>query len=133
MASARPEDLLQYHAAQWLRANGILFFHPPNGGKRSLAAGARLVALGMVSGVHDLIILLPPPDGPLFVELKTDKGKLSPAQLLWHEAITKTGYQSHTLAPADWSALLLALEGLIPPRYIRQCAKTYHLLQQSRR
>lgn len=68
-------------------------------------------ALGMVNGVHDLLLFF---DGGLLVlvELKTTKGELSPAQIKWHERMTKKGYNHHTLqtdCPVEIVAMLADL------------------------
>lgn len=121
----RREDILQFHAAQWLRANDITFFHVPNEGQRSAAQSCRAVALGLVPGVHDLIVLLPMPYGPMFIELKAKAGRYSTHQKNWHERITKIGYASHHLKAATVPALLRMLSALIPARYISQSPNTY--------
>lgn len=53
-------------------------------------------AMGMVAGVHDLLLFF---DNGLLVlvELKTDKGALSPAQIKWHAAMDKRGFYHHVI------------------------------------
>ena len=57
----------------------LMWWHTPNGGKRSLAAGRKLKAMGMTKGCPDLCILLPE-DHFAMVELKTPKGAVQPEQ-----------------------------------------------------
>jgi hypothetical protein len=54
-----------------------VYFHTPNA-PRSKVTGARLKAMGMKAGVPDICIIYR--GDVLFVELKTAKGRLSPAQ-----------------------------------------------------
>lgn len=92
----RLEDKIQFACAQWLRQNKIAFFHVPNGAKRSAAEASRLIALGLVPGVHDLWLLLP---GAIIIpiELKTLKGSRSKSQKNFHAKITALGFPSHQL------------------------------------
>lgn len=49
-----------------------------------------------VKGTPDRLVLTS--DGMMYlVELKTETGKLSPRQLLWHEEASKRGIKVHTL------------------------------------
>lgn len=82
------EDQIQFACCQWLRANKITFFHVPNGGYRNKQEASRLVALGVVAGVPDLVILFPDKK-VLFVELKRAKGITSKLQKLFHEKLVK--------------------------------------------
>ena len=63
----------------WFRAKfaGVLIFAVPNGGKRSISAGKKFKAEGVVAGVPDLFI----PEWNLWVEMKRESGgRLSPDQ-----------------------------------------------------
>ena len=63
----------------WFRAkfSGVLIFAIPNGGKRSIGAGRKFKAEGVVAGVPDLFI----PAWNLWVEMKRESGgRLSPDQ-----------------------------------------------------
>jgi len=54
-----------------------LIFAIPNGGKRSISAGKKFKAEGVVAGVPDLFI----PEWNLWVEMKRERGgRLSPDQ-----------------------------------------------------
>lgn len=70
-----------------------LLFHIPNGGKRNVREGARLKREGVKAGVPD--IQLPIPRGMyygLWVEMKSDKGKLSKNQEIWISKLRNIGH-----------------------------------------
>lgn len=71
-----------------------LMYHIPNEGKRSLATGGRLKAMGLKKGVPD--ICLPVPRGKyhgLYVEMKREiGGKLTEDQYNWLKALDGQGY-----------------------------------------
>ena len=71
-----------------------LMYHIPNEGKRSLATGGRLKAMGLKKGVPD--ICLPVPRGKyhgLYVEMKREiGGKLTEEQYRWLKDLDKQGY-----------------------------------------
>ena len=48
----------------------------PNGGKRDVATATRLKRQGVLAGVWDIFV----PAASLYIEVKSTKGKLSPAQ-----------------------------------------------------
>lgn len=57
-------------------------FHVPNEGKRSIGYNLKLKRMGLKSGCPDIIIEYP--EGKvLYIELKTNQGKLSNSQKLW--------------------------------------------------
>ena len=63
----------------WFRTKfpKVLIFAIPNGGKRSISAGKKFKAEGVVAGVPDLFI----PEWNLWVEMKRESGgRLSPDQ-----------------------------------------------------
>lgn len=66
--------------------------HSPNGGKRSAKEAARFKKEGVKPGFPDLI--LPVPRGcfnSLYIELKTEKGKLTENQIRWIEFLRQNG------------------------------------------
>ena len=82
MRPAIPEQIIQRTVCQHLRqrgARGLLWFHVPNGGRRSPAEAAIFAGLGVRAGVSDLILVH---DGrPFALELKTERGRPSAAQM----------------------------------------------------
>lgn len=79
---AQPEALLQRTLFQHIRLRqqpGWVIWATPNAGKRSPRYGAELKRQGLTAGVGDINLV--GPDGLYHeLELKTEKGKLSPAQ-----------------------------------------------------
>ena len=74
---------VRWYAMQYPLYRGLLFA-VPNGGSRNRIEAARMKAEGMVTGVSDLILLVPRGHfGALCIELKTETGRLSPAQKEW--------------------------------------------------
>ena len=73
------EDDIQMHIVQWLRRSDILFAADQNAGRRSARDGARRKMLGMAAGEPDLRIYLKSAR-TIFIELKTSRGRVSPAQ-----------------------------------------------------
>lgn len=106
------EDRLQYLLCEWMRNNNIMHFHVPNGGKRDKREASKFVALGVKKGVHDLIVLL---DGgvTIFIELKTGKNKLQPAQVKFDEWLKKAGHRSHLIHADDFQSGLDQLQSIL--------------------
>jgi hypothetical protein len=75
------EDILQANICLTLSALGVWFFAVPNSaaGKVSMARSMRLRATGLRAGVSDLVVMRLD-GGACFMEIKTKKRKLSPAQ-----------------------------------------------------
>ena len=94
-----------------------MLYHIPNEGKRSLATGARLQAMGLRKGVPD--ICLPVPRGKyhgLYIELKRAARSLShvsPEQRAWLDALSSKGYCALVCYGAHEAerAILAYLEG----------------------
>jgi hypothetical protein len=88
----RPEQGIQKALANHLRARaaaGTYWFHPANGGARTAIEGAVLKACGVRAGTPDLILIK---DGRTYgLELKADKGRVSPAQTKAHEEMRAAG------------------------------------------
>ncbi len=71
-----------------------LLFHIPNGGRRDPIEGRHLKQQGVKRGVPDLC--LPVPKGEhhgLFIEMKTEIGRVSEYQKWWLSQLTEKGYQ----------------------------------------
>ena len=97
--------IVRFFAYQYPEYAGLLFA-VPNGGQRNAREGARLKLGGVVSGVSDLILLVPRPH-ILLLELKVKGGKVSDAQKAW---LAKAAGQGHTTAVAyDFNAARAAI------------------------
>ncbi len=90
------EDHLQMAVACELRRRGVLFAADQNEGRRSLRDGARRKAMGMAAGEPDLRIYLPG-GRVVFIELKTNAGRLSPAQEWRQEQLRQLGHRVETV------------------------------------
>lgn len=94
----RDEERLQKGCIKWFRyqypGKTDLLFHAANGERRDKITGAKLKAMGVVSGVADLILMEQRHGyGALCIELKTQKGRLSASQNRWGDSVTCAGYK----------------------------------------
>lgn len=97
----RPDDeehRLQCACVNWFRlqypTHASALFAVPNGGRRDRVSGAKLKAEGVLPGVSDLILLLPRGRyHGLLIEMKTERGKQSPAQRDWQRDMVHRGYR----------------------------------------
>lgn len=105
----RPEQAIQRAVVQHLRVRGIkglVFFHVPNGGRRSSHEGAIFKSLGVRAGVSDLILVH---DGKIFaMELKAPGGRATEAQMTFLSDIDAAG--AFTAMPEGLDAALQTLE-----------------------
>jgi hypothetical protein len=70
-------------------AKGLLWFHVPNGGRRDHITASILQGLGTLAGAPDLILLH---QGRAYaLELKTEDGKPTPAQVAFIDAFNEAG------------------------------------------
>lgn len=100
MRYARTTEWHEQHAViDWARKAAPLYpglellHHNPMGGKRDLIPAARLKAIGAQAGIPDLF--LPVPRGGahgLWIEMKANKGRVSPEQRGWIAALMDQGY-----------------------------------------
>ena len=97
----RPDDeehRIQCACVNWFRLqdpdHASALFAVPNGGRRDRVSGAKLKAEGVLPGVSDLILLVPRDwCHGLLIEMKTAKGKQSPAQKEWQHDMERRGYR----------------------------------------
>lgn len=61
-------------------------------------------------GFPDLVLVHPSAGRTLFVELKSTKGRLSPAQRLWIEGLRLAGQDATVWRPADFHSGLIEKE-----------------------
>ena len=93
----RPEEMFQRAVARYLDLAlpaDAVWFHPPNGGARSKAEAGIFKAMGVKAGVPDLIIVYR--GRVVAIELKSEHGRLSPAQKAMHERLTRAGALVYT-------------------------------------
>lgn len=98
-----------------------MLFAIPNGGLRQPRTAGRLKAEGAQDGVPDLFLPVPRGRCPgLFIEMKSTRGRLSPRQRWWRDALGEQGYRVELarswIAGCSLIADHLDLPGeLIPP------------------
>ncbi len=98
--------------AQWPKLK--LLFHIPNGGTRDAVEGKHLKQQGVKRGVPDLF--LPVPSGRyhgLFIEMKTDTGRVSMDQKWWIEQLNAVGYFVQVCH--GWESAVRVLEWYLSP------------------
>lgn len=100
------EDSEQIQLVAWLRrVEPRGWFHPPNGEKRSMSTATKLKAMGVESGVPDLVF----PGRKLALELKRlGVHKATPTQEQWLEDFQRWGYK--TAVCSGWQAARTWLE-----------------------
>ncbi len=88
----------QHHIGlmSWAKTQPILsehLIHIPNGGYRHPREAIKLKKMGVKAGVSDLFLAYPNPHyHGLWIELKSEKGKLSPDQKAWLMLMEAVGY-----------------------------------------
>ncbi len=96
------EDKIHRAVVQHLKVRGrkdCVWLHCPNGGQRNKTEAARFVGLGVKPGVPDIMIIM---DGSVYgLELKSDTGRLSPAQRAMHEQMRTAGATVETTRGLD--------------------------------
>lgn len=98
-----------------------LMYHIPNGGSRHIAEAVKLKRMGVKRGVADYHLPVPRSGyASLYIEFKSAKGKLSPEQDAFAEAVTKEG-NLYVIA-RDW---LSARDVVLA--YLKDCLTSKHL------
>ena len=114
MKRQRPEQQCQRAVVEHLRLRakpGVVYFHVPNGGRRSMREAAEFKRQGVLAGVSDLILLH---DGNFFaLELKADKGRLSEAQREFLDGVNDAGGYSAYAVGVDQALKVLEAWELI--------------------
>lgn len=93
------EHKIQMAIVRYLRMVGLFVFAVPNGGNRDAITGAYLKAEGVMSGVADLVLLLP--GRCIFIEIKTPKGTQQDSQKIFAEKVAKLGYSYYIWRSLD--------------------------------
>ena len=95
----------------WRGVPGLVWFHPPMGGYRTPTEAKIMKGLGVKAGVADLILLH---NGEAFaLELKTEKGRASDAQLKFATAWQLAGGSSYIANGLDEALAVLKTWGLL--------------------
>lgn len=116
------ESRIQMAVIRWWAARhsdfGIietLLFAVPNGGRRDVIGAAILKKEGQRNGVSDLVLAVPRAQyHGLYLELKTQKGVLSSAQIEFLAAVSQQGYAAFACYSYD-SAIKLIVDYLTRP------------------
>lgn len=79
-----------------------LLHHSPNGGKRNVSEAARFKAMGTRAGFPDLFLAVPS-NGfhGLFLELKTEKGRVRESQKTYGDMLRRQGYVVEVVRSLD--------------------------------
>ena len=102
-------------------------YHCPNGGSRNVAEAANLKRMGVKAGVPDLC--LPYPSNGfhgLYIEMKTDKGRLTAAQRDYLEWLNLNGYKAVMCKGAQEAIDVLW-------NYVTENVKEYEMLESENR
>lgn len=86
------EEALQRAVARYLDLalpDDAVSFHVPNGGGRTKAEGGALKAQGVKAGIPDHLVIHA--GRPLFIELKTASGRVTPQQREMHDGLIHAG------------------------------------------
>lgn len=91
------EHKIQCACVRWFRHEyphlALSLFSIPNGGLRNKAVATAMKKEGLLAGVLDLCLAIPIKGcGALFIEMKTEQGKLSDLQKQWISHAKKFGY-----------------------------------------
>lgn len=98
-----PEDVLEDQVLEAAGTLGWLRFHPRPARTKD---GKVRTAMKGDKGFPDLT-LAHRTRGTIFVELKSDVGKLSPEQELWRDVLLAGGQEWHLWRPRDWYTLIV--------------------------
>jgi hypothetical protein len=108
---------LQRALCQHLRlrsAAGLVWFHVPNGGRRSPVEAAIFNGLGVRAGVSDLILLR---EGRAFaLELKNERGRPTAAQMQFISEFRAAGGEASIASGLDQALRTLETWGLLRGR-----------------
>jgi hypothetical protein len=105
MSGARAAVDKATNEAQWQRiveecaaAHGWLYFHDADSRRNN-------------AGYPDLTCVHPQRGVTLFCELKTERGRLRPEQIIWRDALILSGARWYLWRPSDWQEVEAVLKG----------------------
>lgn len=111
---SRPEEQIQAAVVLHLTiraVSGVVWWHTPNGGSRTVAEAGKFKALGVKAGVPDLLAVRA---GRLFaLELKAQGGRLSEGQTDMLKQLTDAGVQTAVAVGLDDALAVLERWGLL--------------------
>jgi|JI10StandDraft_1071094.scaffolds.fasta_scaffold161050_2 hypothetical protein len=91
---------------------GVIYWHCPNGARRTHAEAAALKAMGMLAGVADFCFSMP--GGRFaFIEVKTKTGALSEEQEAFLAGMERNGNRTAVVRSIDEAAFILSSWGVI--------------------
>lgn len=83
------------------RKQGLLdFFSVPNEAAANPVRQGQLIAMGLRPGVSDLVVMLPV-GKVLFLEVKNETGKQSPAQVTFQQTCRRLGFEYHVVRSVE--------------------------------
>lgn len=103
------ETIIHIQITNWLRQKtNLRFYHFANEGKRGYVNSDLLQKMGLTAGVYDLFF----PAGNekfkgLWLEIKSSKGKLTPAQKKFGSDMIEEGYGVHETWSLDEAILII--------------------------
>jgi hypothetical protein len=110
--------------------DGLLWTHFPAGEIRDERTGAKLKAMGLAKGWPDFIGFMP--DARMWaLEVKADKGRLTPEQAAFRDALTAAG--GHFALVRSWDDARAALEGWLALHGLRFLTDTESYRREAQR
>ena len=108
------ESIIQANIVSALSLSGVYVFMVPNGelGKITQAAAGRAKAMGLRSGMADLIVMSPTGVAH-FLEVKTATGVLSPSQIRFAELCIKRGWKYEVARTVEQSLDIVKKWGIL--------------------
>ena len=120
------EAQIQRQLFSWAAQNAVrypelrLLFHVPNEGKRSVISGYNLKIAGLKVGVPDLCLPVARSGyHGLYIELKSENGRLQDHQRQWIDDLNKQGYKAVTAYGFDEART--AIEDYLNSKFERGC------------
>lgn len=110
------EDAIQASIVEMVVVAGIdnlECFAVPNGEYRDIKTARKLKATGVKAGVTDLIFIHPRTHVAHFLEVKTEKGVLSPAQALFRDKCIALGHPWGLARSRDDAQDILTFWGML--------------------
>ena len=106
------EETTQIWCVRWFELAypeyAVLLHHSPNGGYRTAYEAKAFKRMGTRAGFADLILLVPRGNCPyLCIEMKSDKGRQTPAQKAFQTAVEAQGARYEVVRSFDEFKILI--------------------------